>query len=482
VLSPSSVSLTNGSTVSVIELLACLVLIEGRRFRCSIASSVIELTFFVVFILLHPLVDGSASNGTMTTKYTPHDDATAKEADTVTDVKPISIIVVGAGMAGLSLALAVSNLNHADDDRNQCRYKVHVLEKRPVFAAQAGATLGLAVPGQKVLGEIHPAALAQVRQQGIFLPETKGYMIPWWIVRDALLDAVRQRGSIEIELHMGVSLLDIQDDKEGVRVRFHKNKGDHDSVVNELHGAILVGCDGVRSQVRQILGLPPAKKVKNLWRGNLTVPPNSTRLRPLLDQGTVPLGMKAFGQFAITGFNFHPLLPNTMAWTLIADKDVPGVQQGVNVMTLMEENMNDENEKALYQEIFDMSKASDVCHVLDYCVIDPEESALFTWSGGWGGRGRITLAGDAAHCQRAKSGLGVSMAFEDSLVLAREIAAAGSLIDAAVVQQFERTRFPRVNRIWKDEWEGAEYFTKTKERKPLSEEYTKWINAGIESC
>ena len=146
----------------------------------------------------------------------------------------ITIIVVGAGLAGLSLAIAVANLGP--------RYEVHVLEKRPDFAARIGATFGLAVPDQKALARITPEALEEVRCCGILMP-SGGYMVPWWVVRDALLAAIRrndaQRRSRQIHLHMGVTVAEIRDDgASGVRVTFVDNR-ESDRAVQRLEGALL---------------------------------------------------------------------------------------------------------------------------------------------------------------------------------------------------------------------------------------------------
>jgi hypothetical protein len=55
-----------------------------------------------------------------------------------------------------------------------------------------------------------------------------------------------------------------------------------------------------------------------------------------------------------------------------------------------------------------------VSHICTTVLADDDTTA-------WGGRGRVTLIGDAAHAMRAASGQGSSMAFEDVCVLTRAI-------------------------------------------------------------
>ena len=91
-------------------------------------------------------------------------------------------------------------------------------------------------------------------------------------------------------------------------------------------------------------------------------------------------------------------------------------------------------------------------------------------SSGWGGTGRITLIGDAAHAVRPSSGLGGSVAFEDAVVLSRLLANINNEnnndddddnnnsnndsnhdLVADALRQFETQRFPRVRSISDDQ-------------------------------
>ena len=115
-------------------------------------------------------------------------------------------------------------------------------------------------------------------------------------------------------------------------------------------------------------------------------------------------------------------------------------------------------------------------------------------SQGWGGKGRVTLVGDAAHAMRPSNGMGASMAFEDVVVLCRCLAEeiektaetgaiAGSdrkspLSMASTLRRYETSRYDRVKRIWDMEWEVAESAYR-KERIKLTPEFHQWVMEGV---
>lgn len=91
-------------------------------------------------------------------------------------------------------------------------------------------------------------------------------------------------------------------------------------------------------------------------------------------------------------------------------------------------------------------------------VHDMSEDALMHLGEGWGGQGRVTLIGDAAHAMRATMGQGGSMAFEDCVVLCRILSqdditqslSTRSLCQKNIVLPFEQERLKRVKVIHED--------------------------------
>ena len=96
----------------------------------------------------------------------------------------------------------------------------------------------------------------------------------------------------------------------------------------ELKGNFLVGADGVHSNVRNVLKLPPILKsdITN-YRGNFLVPETaSTELQALLEKGIVPLYTGNGKELYFIVFNFHSRHTGRLAWLLatnlhVADDD-----------------------------------------------------------------------------------------------------------------------------------------------------------------
>jgi 2-polyprenyl-6-methoxyphenol hydroxylase-like FAD-dependent oxidoreductase len=107
---------------------------------------------------------------------------------------------------------------------------------------------------------------------------------------------------------------------------------------------------------------------------------------------------------------------------------------------------------------------------------------------GWGGKQRVTLVGDAAHAMRPTDGFGVSMAFEDAVVLGRSLIFTGSSSDEITnadsrsiedsLRHFELERLPRVQKIHQDQ--GERYARRLrKEEIPYTDGFLEWIHDGI---
>ena len=113
----------------------------------------------------------------------------------------------------------------------------------------------------------------------------------------------------------------------------------------------------------------------------------------------------------------------------------------------------------------------DLTHVWDLRTIDP--------SLGWGGTGRVILLGDAAHAIRPTSGVGGSLAFEDVVVLCRELAECSSSAISDCIDRTIRKRQPRVTKVWQAEWDLAERMYKEENPIGLSPEYLEWLYEGV---
>lgn len=379
----------------------------------------------------------------------------------------MNIIVLGSGLAGLAVSLGLISKND--------QICVDIVEKQHTFERR-GATFGLAPNGQIALQELCPQALQHLQTVGISMENTDGYMLPWWEVRDSLLEEARKH-SDRISIHMGMDVQDVTECEDHVEVHF---KG-LDLV---LEGSVLIGADGVRSQIRtQVLGLPPAVPTGTYtWRGRINV----NEVPSLRHLTNIDVGKSdTFGsKLLMFYFNFDETLPGTIAWT--ARTQVPAIVRGVTTpLDLLEQhlqeecNQQDDTEMRKIEtakEVFKHSLPQDLTYSSELCVID--------LNAGWGGRGRITLIGDAAHAVRPYSGLGGSVAFEDAVILSRMLTSmtpstCSNICVVDALRKFEAKRLPRVKNISDDQTRRAESFYKRSASiPPWSDKYREWVFAG----
>lgn len=371
------------------------------------------------------------------------------------------VIVIGAGPAGLACALGLSNV---------CE-KVYLVEKQASFEKR-GATFGMAKNGQLALEELSPDLMEHMREIGLKAGNTLVFV--WWEMRDAILKFVKQRTNIE--MFCGEEFTRIDDDDGGVKVTFQSGL--------ELSADFVVGADGVHSQVRNALGLaPPIKSETTLFRGSLQVlDMASAELKGCLGKGMVPLAVDKPGNVYFVLFNFHERHPGRLAWVLSTSIDIQKDGQ-VTPFTLIDEYVTEEKDLHLMKEIL---RLSDKDHLEPYpktSIIDLSGDTLDAYErGGWGGRGRITLIGDAAHAMRPTDGYGGSMAMEDAVVLTRILQnnADQDVSIQDLLQTYESERLPRVKKVYDNQCERYDTRMQKGQRPgPQSQEFMDWLLAGV---
>ena len=370
-----------------------------------------------------------------------------------------TVIVVGAGLAGLAVSLGLQRAG----------FLVRLVEKRPNFSRQ-GATFGLKPNGIKALDEIDPEIMPSLHKIGIEIPG-QGYMLPWFAMRDALLNQVRNYPD-RIQLDLGMDLKEIANDPDSVKATFWNEQGNKQV---QMEACLLVGCDGINSAVRDLLGLSPSVFCgTKYWRGSLRVPASSKRLVALLTRDDTQTGMGVkYGQSRLALFNFHSVIPNTLGWSLVTKDSsiVDGSHPWTAFRNVKDDGIMDDDTREMLDELFAATNPDDLTHVWDLRTIDP--------SLGWGGTGRVILLGDAAHAIRPVSGVGGSLAFEDAVVLCRELAECSSSTISDCIDRTIHKRQPRVTKVWQAEWDLAERMYKEENPTRLSQEYMEWLHEGV---
>jgi 2-polyprenyl-6-methoxyphenol hydroxylase-like FAD-dependent oxidoreductase len=331
------------------------------------------------------------------------------------------ILIVGGGIAGLSLAMALR------------RWDLHpeIVERAEAWGP-AGAGLYLIGAATRALGALGLAdeavdkgAVTRVQtfrdHRGNRLAEVDVHRYwqecgPCFGISRAALHRLLAERIAGVPVRFGTSVLALRQEGSGVSVELTDGSSESYDLV--------VGADGMRSIVRRLtLGdSEPRFRGQVGWRFIARQTPTSP------DGWTVYLG--AGGAFLVV-----PIGPDTVY--CYADRMAPTPEaeaSGWNVSRLRERFRRF---GLPVQEMLGQLALADQPHRSPI-----EEAAHEAW-----GRGRVVLIGDAAHAMSPNMACGVAMALEDSLALAEIIAQADGATDVA--QALARRRSARVRWVWR---------------------------------
>jgi 2-polyprenyl-6-methoxyphenol hydroxylase-like FAD-dependent oxidoreductase len=328
-------------------------------------------------------------------------------------------LIIGAGIGGLTTALALK----------QKGIDVDVYERSAVLT-DVGAGISLWPNALKALYQLglRPAldALSFVsvdgavrRADGTVLSRTTSEQfilrlgLPVMVFHRAELLEVLVDAARSIPIHLGHECHDVTQDAGGVTVRF--------ATGTSASGDVLIGADGVRSVVRERLGVPGALRYSGYtaWRG---IAPFETM--GLMAGETLGCGQR-FGLASIHG--------NRVYW--YATDNLP---EGARETPAEAKARLTGLFATWHRPIPELIRATEAASILrnDICDRDPVDR--------WGS-GRITLLGDAAHPMTPNLGQGACQAIEDALVLAHHLSC-GSAIESSL-RSYESERIPRTRSV-----------------------------------
>lgn len=243
-------------------------------------------------------------------------------------------------------------------------------------------------------------------------------------IEDAMDAAARGRGA---EIHQGWEVTAIEQDDAEVRVTAQERVAGNDSGAKRTVSArYLIGADGARSAVRELLGIErEAWPFRNAWYSVDTV-----RLGKLPDfWGTSPDGQIAV-IFCLPEGRAHSVIPlgsSHVRFNFEADPD------GGH-----DDKLNDE---VAYRHLRDVyGVGPEHVEVTRQAVYPFEGKLALRWR-----VGRAFLAGDAAHVMTPFLGQGGCAAFRDAINLAWKLdLVLKGIVDEALLDSYEAERLPHV--------------------------------------
>jgi salicylate hydroxylase len=352
-------------------------------------------------------------------------------------VRELPIIVAGAGIAGLSAALAIARHGR----------RVLVLEKAPALT-EAGAGIQLSPNASRhlrrwsVLERLGGAALkprAVVIRRGrdgavlARLPladAEKRWGAPYLVahradVQQALRAAVADEPAIEVRLGVAVAGFAADQDRVAVGAK-------HGLIRLRFDGAALIGADGLWSEVRQRLelpgDLPPQSAPRTAWRA--LVPTAQLPEEFAAPDVNLWLGKRAH-------LVHYPLRGGTYLNMVAIAEDTRDEGQSADFW-------NETRDPAILRRA--LARWHTTAHALLSAAAEWRSWRVFDrpplqhWTAGL-----VTLAGDAAHPMLPFLAQGAAQAIEDAAAL--ELALAANSDIAAGFKTYEQARTARTARL-----------------------------------
>ncbi|WP_030938169.1 FAD-dependent oxidoreductase [Streptomyces sp. NRRL S-646] len=343
----------------------------------------------------------------------------------MTDPDARSVLVVGGGASGNAVTILL----------RRAGITVDLVEASPDWHASTGSGITLQGNALRVLRElgvweqVSAAGFAfgsvgmtapdgtvlfvaeDIQTGGPDLPATLGMQRPR--LQQILSDAVRASGAT---VHLGVTAESLEQDADGVSVRFSDG--------TESRYDLVVAADGLNSATRAAIGITdkPAPTGMAIWRIAAPRPEGLERTDlayggPAYIAGYCPTSESTIYAYVVEGCRDRASIPPQS----YAD-EMRGLAQGYG---------------GFWPEI--------VKHIDDPAKVN------YTWfdrhlvEGPWH-RGRVVLVGDAAHCCPPTLAQGAAMSLEDASVLA-ELLTTGRDWDEQLLSDYRARRLPRVRMV-----------------------------------
>lgn len=350
----------------------------------------------------------------------------------------MKVVIVGAGISGLTMAIALSKLGH----------HVQVFEKS-TLEEKTGMGVGLQPFAVDALFNL---GLFNILNEGVLIQKTIFYTRAGDKIYEGSTPATRNRGKLGIRrpilinrlldlanivvggnnIHSQHKLISFQQSDDKVRISIEKQK-DHSKF--DLEADLLIGADGLHSTVRSILF--PDKNTINLsniitWRG-LTRCHNFTNANMIIKGDkfakTVIYPVKMFDNNEVEYYWAAEVFDENHVF-----EGKPKNQEGIP------DEFCDQFNDFYYNNIRLIDFYRRANSILKFPIVDKDP--INTWF-----YGRAVLIGDAAHPMYPMGGNGASQSIIDALTLSKSLASTPTLQDAFFMYMEKRVN--KVNSIVK---------------------------------
>ncbi len=347
-------------------------------------------------------------------------------------MKNAHVLIVGAGIGGLTAALALQRSGN----------KVSVFETAPQLG-EVGAGLTISPNATHALeyvglgdfmathGDVPEAGASVHYKTGEVLYHTQRgnefktkygagyYQIHRADIHTALADAVRANDPNAF--HLAHTFQSFAQEGNTVTATFTNGKS--------YQGDLLIGCDGIRSAVRTALfgAETPRFTGQAAFRGIVDAEPVMEHIVPTPSSTSMGPG-RIFTRYYVRKrklVNFVGIA-RTSEWK----------EEGWSIPATVDEMLSvygDFNE-----HVREIIKSAPPGRLFKWALFDRDPIKVWT-------KGRVTLLGDAAHPMLPFLGMGAAMALEDGAILGRAFEAAGTIDEA--VERYENARKDRTTAV-----------------------------------
>ncbi|KAK3389142.1 hypothetical protein B0H63DRAFT_463062 [Podospora didyma] len=337
----------------------------------------------------------------------------------------LRVAIIGAGITGINLALGLQARNVS--------YTVY--ERAPGFR-EIGAGIGFSPNAERAMGSVNPEVLQAFRRvanpngedyfQWVDGHDTAELLFRLHVGKDGFqgcrrCDILEEWAKLipPERVEFGKEIDCVTEDAKGLVIQFKDGTADTADVV--------IGCDGIRSRIRQLVLSNPKDK-------NAAQPHYSSKycFRALVP---MPAAVAAIGEYRSgTRFMYNGPKAHVITYPI-------GNNSVLNMLAVLSDNAPwpDQTKHTLSGSKSEATAAFEGWHptvrkIVDlfpeqmdkWAIFDMAEHPASTYV-----RGRICVAGDAAHAAGPHLGAGGGMGIEDALVLSELLAKVDNLEEEA---------------------------------------------------